>query len=155
VEESKKNHLGSTAILDLLAQVVLVHAVRTHVTGLPRGQAGRLKAVVDPEIGPTLGAMHSRLEEPWTVATLAREAGLSRSAYASRFAALLEVPPMRYLLECRMRAASRLLRESRQGLKEIAARAGYLSAPSFNKAFKRWSGRSPGAFRNHGRGARR
>jgi AraC-like DNA-binding protein len=103
--------------------------------------------VLDVAIGPTIGRMHERPGEPWTVASLATEAGLSRSAYAERFSALAGVSPMQYLYDCRMRAACRLLRQDPAGLKEIANRVGYAAESAFSAAFKRWSGRSPGAYR--------
>jgi AraC-like DNA-binding protein len=114
----------------------------THASSAPPA-AGR-----DPFVGPILAIMHARPGEPWSVATLAREAGLSRSVFAARFAAEVGVPPMHYLLECRMRAASSLLHSGQACLKEIARRAGYSSEPAFSLAFKRWSGRPPGAYRD-------
>jgi transcriptional regulator GlxA family with amidase domain len=102
----------------------------------------------DPLVGPVLTIMHARFGEPWSVATLAREAGLCRSSFAARFAAAVGVPPMHYLLECRMRAACSLLRSGQGCLKGIARRVGYSSEPAFSLAFKRWSGRPPGEYRD-------
>jgi AraC-like DNA-binding protein len=144
---------GAQAIVDLLLESVLVQALRLHVATLPRGLQGRLAALNDPAIGPTIGLMHARPEAPWTVASLAAEVGLSRSAYAERFAELTGTSPMRYLLDCRMQTASRFLRAESAGLKEIASRVAYASEPAFSVAFKRWSGRSPGAYRAVSRGA--
>jgi transcriptional regulator GlxA family with amidase domain len=120
---------------------------RTIVGG--RGAATAFPAAgSDPSVGPILSIMHARFGEPWSVAALAREAGLSRSSFAARFADAVGVPPMHYLLECRMRAASAMLHSGRGCLKEIARRTGYSSEPAFSLAFKRWSGRPPGAYRD-------
>ena len=146
-DQSRRGGPGSRAIVDLLLEGVLVQALRTHLTAQRRQPRRPLQAVMDVAIGPTIGRMHERPGDPWTVASLAMEAGLSRSAYAERFTALAGVSPIQYLYYCRMRAASRLLRQDSACLKEIANRVGYAAEPAFSAAFKRWSGRSPGAYR--------
>jgi AraC-like DNA-binding protein len=132
---------------DLLAEVVIAQAIRLCMASASHEENGRLGALTDPFTGPILRIMHSRFGEPWSVAALAREAGLSRSLFAQRFMAAVGMSPMRYLLECRMQAASTRLRDGRSGVKEIAHETGYSSGPAFSSAFKRWSGRPPGAYR--------
>ena len=73
----------------------------------------------------------------WTTEELAREAGLSRSAFAERFTGLIGEPPMRYLANCRMQFAAERLRASREPVARIAFEAGYESEAAFNRAFKR------------------
>ena len=91
--------------------------------------------------------MHARVGEPWTVAKLAARVGLSRSGFALRFTELVGEPPLQYLARWRMARAAELLRDTHEGMGEIAAKVGYESVPSFSKAYKRWQGTSPGAFR--------
>ena len=81
------------------------------------------------------------------MASLAERVAMSRSAFSLLFAETMGRPPLQYLREQRMRTASRLLRNPRLGVKTIASRVGYHSAASFSAAFKRWSGRAPGAYR--------
>ncbi len=94
-----------------------------------------------------LRAIHSDPARPWTVATLAAEAGLSRAPFARRFTAQLGQPPLTYLTWWRMTTAARLLRESDQPLTTVAARVGYASEFAFSAAFKRRYGVAPGRFR--------
>jgi AraC-like DNA-binding protein len=108
-------------------------------------------ALNDAEIGPALGLMHIKPEEPWTVASLAEHAAMSRSAFAARFMAVVGQSPLKYLTDCRMRKARDLLRDGRLGLKAISAKVGYTTESAFSNAFKRHIGQSPGAFRNSGR----
>ena len=72
---------------------------------------------------------------------------MSRSAFAARFAQLVEEPPLTYLTRWRMQKASRLLETSHAGVAEIAKRVGYDAKAAFSKAFKRWIGVAPGAYR--------
>ncbi len=79
----------------------------------------------------------------WTVAQLAKEAALSRSAFFDRFNRAVGVAPMEYLLAWRMAMAKNMLRGSDGGVAEIARRVGYGSASAFSVAFTRHVGLSP------------
>lgn len=124
-------------LLRLLAERLLPH---------PADGAETRGGTHAPWLGPLLRAVASRLGDPWTVDALAREAGLSRSLFADRFAREMGVTPMRYLLEQRMQAAERQL-DLGTALREVARRAGYGSESAFSTAFKRWCGRTPGSLR--------
>ena len=91
--------------------------------------------------------MHERLDQPWTVANLAFIAGMSRSAFASRFKELTGEAPLEYLTRWRMHQATRLLREGDRKLADVARTVGYESDAAFNRAFKRILGVTPGEYR--------
>jgi AraC-like DNA-binding protein len=74
----------------------------------------------------------------------------AKSAFSERFREVVGKPPLQYLTEYRIRKACQLLRDTRLGVKEISSQVGYDSASSFSNAFKRWMGKSPGAFRRNG-----
>ena len=112
---------------------------------------GWLRALVDPQIGRALSLIHEKPEDDWTVESLASKVGMSRSAFAARFAQLVEEPPLRYLTRLRMQKASRLLETSHAGVAEVAKRVGD-DAEAFSKAFKRWIGVAPGAYRRRAEG---
>jgi AraC-like DNA-binding protein len=109
---------------------------------------GWAAALSDPVTTAALQAIHQAPAQPWTVATLAAEAGLSRAPFARRFAALLGQPPLTYLTWWRMTTAARLLHESDAPLSAIAARVGYASEFAFANAFKRQYGTAPGRYRH-------
>jgi AraC-like DNA-binding protein len=93
--------------------------------------------------------MHSRAAEPWTLETLAHEVGLSRSAFADRFAHFVQDSPMQYLTRWRMQLATHLLDCKSIGLAQVAAQVGYESEAAFNRAFKKCVGIPPGAWRRN------
>lgn len=97
--------------------------------------------------------MHDDAAASWTVESLAARAGLSRAAFARRFATLVGEPPMAYLTRWRMTTAARMLRESDAPLTTVAARTGYGSEFAFAKAFKREYGLAPGGYRRRNRAA--
>jgi AraC-like DNA-binding protein len=138
---------GAQYMLDRIVQTVLAYAVRTHIAHLPPKRGMQLKAAADQKLGRALRLLHDRPEAPWSVVSLAREVGMSRASLAANFTHLMSFSPMKYLRQCRMLHACKLLRESDEGIKNIAVRIGYRSEAAFGNAFKRWARISPGKFR--------
>jgi len=85
--------------------------------------------------------------EPWTIAELGRQVGLSRSALHERFVELAGQPPMQYLTHWRMQCGARALREGHATVATIAQDVGYDSEAAFARAFKRQVGQPPAAWR--------
>lgn len=142
---------GSVTVVSKLSELLFVEAVRRYVTELPIEQRGWLAGLRDPFVGRALGLLHSRLNERWTAESLAREVGLSRSAFAERFTALIEQPPMQYLALWRMQVGAQRLREGRGSVSQIAFDVGYESEAAFNRAFKRQFGMPPATWRRQAR----
>ncbi|MFO0553474.1 MAG: helix-turn-helix transcriptional regulator [Polyangiaceae bacterium] len=101
----------------------------------------------DPRLTRALEAMNQRLADRWTVASLAKIAGMSRAVFARRFLAELGAPPLKYLAERRIDAAARLLLETERALADIGTAVGYESEFAFSRAFRRVVGQPPGSFR--------
>lgn len=137
---------GAVVARDNLAALVLVHGLRAHLASHTKPK-GWLAALADAKIGAALARMHGQPGERWTVEGLARCAGMSRTAFATRFRDLVGQPPLEYLGQWRMTIAKKALHHSDESLVEIASRIGYLSDTAFSIAFKRWTGQSPGRFR--------
>jgi AraC-like DNA-binding protein len=143
--EASDHGPGSEVVMARLSDALIARALRAHASEAE--QPGWLKGLQDPQVAKALEAMHAQLRKPWTLASLAKVAGLSRAAFAARFAETLGETPMRYLLRCRMRHAIRLLRDDRASLAQIAQRVGYGSEAALSTAFKRHTGVAPGAYR--------
>jgi AraC-like DNA-binding protein len=139
--------LGSQLVVNRLADIFFVQAIREHIASEERPAQGWLAALADPSMGTVLRTMHQSMEYPWTVEALATTIGLSRSAFALRFKQLVGDAPMEYITRWRMYKASGLLRESERNLMSIANMVGYDSDSAFNKAFKRIIGITPGEYR--------
>ncbi|MET8091950.1 AraC family transcriptional regulator [Micromonospora sp. NPDC005220] len=151
--ELQRPRLGTDAIIPALLDTLLLHILRTWLDQNPPPgtvSTGWAAALKDPATAVALHAIHRDPARPWTVATLAAEAGLSRAPFARRFTTLLGQPPLTYLTWWRMTTASRLLRQSDKPLSVIAARVGYTSEFAFANAFKRRYGTSPGRYRRNG-----
>ena len=83
----------------------------------------------------------------WTVAELARKAGLSRAPFARRFLRATGTSPLRWLTAHRLDLARRRVVEGERSLAEIAAEVGYATEFALSKAFKRMFGMAPIVYR--------
>lgn len=144
IDESGAQRPGRELVLGRLVEILLVEALR--LTPTAEAPAGLLRGLSDVRLAEAICSIHAEPARAWTMARLAREAGLSRSAFFERFACNVGVPPMEYLLGWRMALAKDLLRRHDVDLAEIAERVGYGSASTFSTAFSRHVGQPPGRY---------
>jgi AraC-like DNA-binding protein len=147
VEEAASGNAGSEAVLAKMSEALFVDTLRRYLAGLPEHEIGWLAAARDPIIGKSLMLLHSRAQHPWTIAELAKEVGLSRSALVERFTRFLSEPPMAYLMRWRLQLAARALSSTSRGVADIGEDVGYESEAAFNRAFKRQFGLPPARYR--------
>ena len=141
---------GGETIITRLADILVVQAIRSWITADPGAQRGWLGALQDRQLGPVLTAIHRDPAREWTVASLAHEAAMSRSAFAARFTELVGEPAMQYVTRWRMYVALQWLEDERVTLGEVALGLGYQSEAAFSRAFKRLIGETPGVARRRG-----
>jgi AraC-like DNA-binding protein len=148
--EMDRERPGLTAALPALLDLLLLYTMRTWFEDSDT-VAGWAQALRDPSVSAALRAMQDRPSEPWTVASLASEAGLSRAAFARRFTELTGQPPLTYLTWWRMTLAARLLQTTDATVDAVGGRVGYSSEYAFSKAFKRELGSPPARYRREQR----
>jgi AraC-like DNA-binding protein len=149
--EMLRDEPGQQTLLDRLLDVALVQILRAHFSSREDAAPGWFRASHDERIGAALRAVHAEPGHPWTVAELAEEAALSRSAFARQFTELVGLAPLAYLNDWRMALARERLRDTEARLAAIATSLGYASEFSFAAAFKRHHGVAPGRWRAEAR----
>ena len=152
VEEAASGRVGSEAMLAKLSEALFVDTLRRHVDSLPEHQHGWLAGARDPVVGRSLALLHGRVAHPWTIADLADEVGISRSALVERFSRYLSEPPMAYLTRWRLQLAAESLQKTSRGVADIASEIGYQSEAAFSRAFRREFGQPPGRYRSDHKG---
>lgn len=135
---------GGETIITHLADILVIQLIRRWLEQSPQIGTGWLAALRDKHIGIALRAIHRAPEKHWTVDSLARECGLSRSGFSARFSQLVGNSVKHYLTEWRMKLAYHRLRQQRVPLMVLAEELGYQSEAAFARAFKRVMGVSPG-----------
>lgn len=151
MKESAARRLGGECVLSKLSELMFVEAVRRHVEALAPEERGWLAGLRDDVVGRALARLHGDPARAWTVDELGRAVGLSRSALAERFTLFLGQPPMQYLAQWRMQLAARMLRDGTATIATIASATGYASEAAFSRAFKKFVGSPPAAFRQQRR----
>jgi AraC-like DNA-binding protein len=145
--EARALRPGGETVITRLADILVIQAIRSWIESDPSAQTGWLGALQDPQIGRAIMLVHRDPARAWSVAALASEVAMSRSAFAARFTELVGESPMQYVTRWRMHVAVASLREDGARLGEIARRLGYQSEAAFSRAFKRFIGVSPGSIR--------
>jgi AraC-like DNA-binding protein len=146
-DEARELRPGGETVITRLADILVIQAIRAWIEQDPAAQSGWLGALRDRQIGHALALIHRDPARDWTVARLANEVAMSRSAFAARFTQLVGETPIHYLTRWRMQVALDLLRDEEATVGELALRLGYQSEAAFSRAFKRVHGTSPGAVR--------
>lgn len=138
---------GSRVMISRILDLLFVHALRAWSAGSESVIPGWLTGAMDEVIGPVLTAIHRDPQLRWTVAELAQMIPLSSSAFSHRFSELLGVSPGSYVAQRRLEFAANLLLSSNRSVADVARQAGYESAASFNRAFRRAYGKPPRSWR--------
>ena len=146
VDATDDDGAGREIMLAKLAELIFVDVLRKHARELAGDSLGWFAGLRDRHVGGALRLIHGRPAENWTLDSLCREVGLSRSAFAERFNAYAGSPPIEYLVRWRMQLAAKLLDEG-VDIAETAAKVGYASPATFNRVFKRFVGTPPGSWR--------
>jgi len=155
VDQANGSAPGGEALLAKLSEVLFVETLRAYIAQLSPQQKGWLGGARDSHVGRALALMHKKPAHPWTIASLAKEAGISRSVLAERFRHYLNQSPMAYLTRWRLQLAAQMLTSTNYSVAQIAAEVGYDSEAAFNRAFKREFDLPPARFRNRSRTGKR
>lgn len=148
MQELRDPQPGGFLVIQHLAHMTLVQALRLHLADAANTGVGWLFALADRQIGAAINAMHEHPAHRWTLQELAAHVGMSRSSFALKFRQTVGMPPMDYLTRWRMLLAGDRLETSGEPVSAVAHSFGYESESAFSTAFKRVMGRSP---RQHGR----
>ncbi len=134
-------------MINCLYESLFVYAIRAYASGSAAPPKGWLAAISDKHLSKAMEAMHSGLERNWSVKSLAREARMSRSAFALKFKTVLGQTPLEYLTQWRMYKAGAMIRSKNMSFSEVASDVGYGSESSFSRVFKREMGEAPREYR--------
>jgi AraC-like DNA-binding protein len=142
--EARTRATGHVEVVRRLSEILLIEVLRGSGES---GEPGFLSAMMDPQLGRALQAIHAEPEAAWSLGELAGLAGHSRTCFVERFRECIGMSPMKYLASWRLLKARHLLGCSEQPVSEVARRVGYRSESAFNRAFREQFGVPPGQFR--------
>lgn len=151
LSEARRHEPGRQLVLDRFAEGLFVMVLR-HVLEHSEDRRGLLAALSDARLARALDIMHRHPERPWNLEALAAEAAMSRTAFSVTFRERVGLPPMRYLMELRMRTADERLKSGSVSVARVAEAVGYGDETAFRRAYRRFFGHGPGAARQRVQG---
>lgn len=138
--------LGGDLVALKMSEAIFAQALRTFIE-TEEAEEGGLAGFADPQLARALTALHRAPARDWRVASLAREAGMSRTAFAQSFSRKLGMTPMQYVTSWRMQIAREALASRHASVADAAEECGYASESAFSRVFKREVGVSPASYR--------
>ncbi len=145
--ETAQPGIASSRLISCLYESLFVFAIRAYASSSAAPPKGWLAAMSDKHLSKAIQAMHSSLDRSWSVASLAREARMSRSSFALKFRTVLGQTPLEYLTRWRMYKAGAMIRSNNKSFAEVASAIGYGSESSFSRVFRREMGEAPREYR--------
>ena len=145
-DEAGGHRLGGDLIALKMSEAILAQAIRTFIESDESARWG-LNGFSDPHLARALDAFHKDPSARWTIETLARSAGMSRTSFAVQFQKKMAMSPMQYVTSWRLEIAKKCLADPSSSVSDAAESAGYASDSAFTRAFKKEIGLSPAGFR--------
>lgn len=145
--EMQTPRAGGESIRLGLSELMFVELLRRYLESLSTDGPGWLAGLRDSTVGRTLSRLHAEPARDWTLDTLARSAGVSRSVLAERFVRCVGETPMRYLTLWRMQLAARQLADGASKVAAVGEQVGFRSEAAFSRTFKKVTGLSPAEWR--------
>lgn len=146
-DEVRHARPGAPLVAARLVEVILLQGIRAELEQ-PTPSGTWRAALADHRVGRALDALYGAPGHPWSVAELARVAGMSRAAFAPRFREVVGESPIAHLTRWRMELAREVLRDQPDlSIGQIAQSMGYSSEFAFSAAFRRAAGMPPGQYR--------
>jgi AraC-like DNA-binding protein len=145
--ETAQPGIASSRLISCLYESLFVYAIRAYTSSSAAPPRGWLAAMSDQHLSKAIQAMHAGIDRMWSVESLAREARMSRSAFALKFKSVLGKTPLEYLTRWRMHKAGAMIRSNNMSFSEVASAIGYGSESSFSRVFSREMGEAPREYR--------
>lgn len=144
--EAGRGKMGSDLIALKLSEIIFAQALRTYLENIDP-DTPVLAGFADPSLAKSLSAVHREPGHPWTLEKLASLAGMSRTAFSTRFSQLMTMTPLNYITHWRMQVAREELVNSDDAIIEIAEKVGYQSEAAFSRVFKKHHTQAPATYR--------
>ena len=144
--EAGREKMGGDLIALKLSEIIFAQVLRAYLESLD-ADVPVLSGFADSNLARALSAMHREPGKSWTLEKLAEVAGMSRTAFTSRFSRYMTMTPLAYLTYWRMQIARQQLATTDYPIIRIAEAAGYQSEAAFSRVFKKHNSLAPAIYR--------
>lgn len=140
--EAAGDFIGGETVITRLADVLVIQAIRNWIEGSDSFQSKWIKAIKDEKIGKALLHIHNCPEKSWTIESLGREIGMSRTAFSNRFSEVVGESVLNYLTRWRMNLAVMRVKDGEKVDLDFVESLGYKSESAFRRTFRKVIGRN-------------
>jgi len=144
--EAGRDNMGSKIIALKMSEIIYAQVMRTYLADEGSNNKS-LAGFSDPAISRALIAIHAAPQQLWSLAELAKVAGLSRTSLSNRFTQFLSISPHGYITQWRMQLARQRLVDTSSEIIDIAEGVGYQSEAAFGRVFKKHFDIAPATYR--------
>jgi LacI family transcriptional regulator len=149
VPDTRRAGYEAAQLLDrmMAGEKVNAEGILIPPAGVAKRRSSDTSAIQDPDVVAAMRYIREHACDGITVADVLRVVPLSRRMLEYRFQKLLGRSPHAEIVRARIERTSRLLRETKLPLEQIASRTGFAQANYLCVAFKKYVGLSPNAYR--------
>lgn len=140
--EAAGEFIGGETVITRLADVLVIQAIRNWIESSQSFESKWINAIKDEKIGKALLEIHNRPQEPWTIESLGKEIGMSRTAFSNRFSEIVGEPVLSYLTNWRMNLAAMRVKDGEKVDLDFVESLGYKSESAFRRTFKKVIGKN-------------
>ena len=137
LREASADYIGGETVITRLADILLIQAIRSWFENAADFECRWISALKDEKVGKAMLCIHSMPERSWTIESLGKEVGMSRTAFSNRFTELVGDTVMNYLTRWRMNMAMMRLKNGEQINADFVESLGYMSESAFRRTFKK------------------
>lgn len=140
--EAAGEFIGGETVITRLADVLVIQAIRNWIESSQSFESKWINAIKDEKIGKALLEIHNRPHEAWTIESLGKEIGMSRTAFSNRFSEIVGEPVLSYLTNWRMNLAAMRVKDGEKVDLDFVESLGYKSESAFRRTFKKVIGKN-------------
>lgn len=146
IDETRFRTAGSRTLANTLMKACMVELFRH---GLDRAEPDRGSPAIflKPGLSRAVTAILSQPAAPHSVASLAKAAAMSRSAFAKAFEEVMGATPIEFVARARLARAHELILATDDPIASIAESVGFASRSHFSSRFRERYGEDPTAYR--------
>lgn len=140
--EAAGEYIGGETVITRLADILVIQAIRKWIESSDSFQSQWIKAIKHEQIGKALSCIHKKPNITWTIESLGKEVGMSRTAFSNRFSEVVGESVLNYLTKWRMNLAAMRVKEGEKVDLDFVESLGYKSESAFRRTFKKVMGKN-------------
>lgn len=139
--------INSCLYVEAMTMALSAHLLRYYSSHKPLSQIDETTGLSRTKLRQAINYIHDHLTDNLSLAAIAAELGMSCYHFARLFKQSTGISPYRYITQCRVETAKRLLALPNLSITRISEQLGFAETSQFSKFFRKQTGISPRKYR--------